>query len=69
MPLSRGKYAVHITPPQTGMLGLLIKGRTRSGKTFEAETKFPVDVWPLPAELMQKSKKNFGGRRRPVIAK
>lgn len=69
IPLSAGKFGVHITPPQDGMMGLLLKGRTRDGKTFEGSLSFPVNVWPLPAELMSDKGKSSTGGRRPISGK
>lgn len=68
IPLSAGKFGLHITPPQDGMLGLNVKGRTRDGKVFEGTLRFPVNVWPLPADMMDTKAKPSGGRR-PVMGK
>lgn len=66
IPMSAGKFGLHITPPQDGMLGLNIKGRIREGKTFEGTMRFPVNIWPLPDDMMSERTKTTGGGRRPV---
>ena len=66
IPLSAGKFGLHITPPQDGMLALNLKGRTRDGKTFEGSMRFPVNVWPLPDDMMSEKSKTTSGGRRPV---
>lgn len=68
IPLSAGKFGLHVTPPQDGMLGLNVKGRARDGKTFEGTIRFPVNVWPLPEELSSGTRTGSGGRR-PISGK
>lgn len=69
IPLSAGKFGLHVTPPQDGMLGLNVKGRARDGKTFEGSLRFPVNVWPLPDDMMSTQGKSGSGARRPVLGK
>ena len=52
LPLQRGKYGLHVTPAQDGIYTLRLVGKTESGAALEAETKLPVNVWPLPPELV-----------------
>lgn len=63
MPLSSGRYGVHLTPAQHGIYNLSIRGMTADGKGLSADVKLPVKIWPLPAELQGSGDAEKGGRR------
>lgn len=66
-PLSKSKYAFHYTPIVEGVHTLHVDGKAPDGKTFEAEVKMPVAVWPLPKELQGKGDAvPGGGVKRPI---
>ena len=68
IPRARGRYGLHVTALKDGLHGLRIVGRAKDGAELRAETKLPVNVWPLPPEL-EGSGDEAGStrRRRPVI--
>lgn len=68
MPLSHGKFGLHMTPPGPGIHTVVLRGTYRGAK-IEAEAKLPVEVWPLPAELSGTGSDGDGGSRRPVITR
>lgn len=51
IPLSRGRYGLHVTPMTDGLYDLRILGKSSDGADLRADTKLPVDVWPLPKAL------------------
>jgi hypothetical protein len=69
IPLSHGKYGLHLTPGQDGIYNLGIRGTAGEGLSgaVQADLKLPVNVWPLPPEL-ENAEKGAGasGSRRPV---
>jgi hypothetical protein len=67
MPLSAGKYGLHITPTQNGIYSLAVKGRSADGKDLSAEIKMPVAVWPLPKELEGSGEEGGVRARRPIL--
>lgn len=67
MPLSSGRYGLHLTPKQEGLYTLGVRGTTADGKSFSGDVKLPVKVWPLPAELQGGGDvSDKGGSRRPI---
>ena len=67
IPLSRGKYGIHITPAEDGIYTMTLRGSTPDGEALKGELKLPVNVWPLPEALQGSGaagKKS--GRRRPI---
>ncbi|MBI2377951.1 MAG: hypothetical protein HYV07_28365 [Deltaproteobacteria bacterium] len=66
VPLAAGRYAIHTTPLAEGIHTLRAKGTTVDGKTFEAEVKLPVKVWPLPPELAGSGAAEAGSQRKPL---
>lgn len=67
MPLSKGRFGVHLTPAQEGIYTLSLRGKTAKGEELTADIKLPVKVWPLPKEL-EGSGDSVGGasRRAPI---
>lgn len=66
IPLSRGKYGVHMTPKQDGLYTISVRGTTEAKDTLTTELKLPVNVWPLPKELEGTGEASRTARRRPV---
>ncbi|MEM7678472.1 MAG: hypothetical protein AAF449_20980 [Myxococcota bacterium] len=68
LPLTRGRYGVHLTPTQVGLHSLRIRGKSSDGRILRAETKLPVKVWPLPANLRGTGDEAGSiRRRRPIV--
>jgi len=66
-PLSKSKYGMHYTPAVEGVHTLEVKGKAPGGIRFEASTKMPVAVWPLPEDLQGSGDDvGGGGVKRPV---
>lgn len=66
MPLTAGKYGLHLTPANDGLYTMGIRGSTAQGQAISADIKLPVKVWPLPAELQGTGEPSEGGARRPI---
>ena len=68
LPLTRGRYGLHFTPAKDGLHTITIAGQSNEGLAMKAETKLPVNVWPLPKEL-QGTGDDAGKirRRRPIV--
>jgi hypothetical protein len=69
LPLSKSKYATHFTPLRSGLYDLTVEGTTAGGKRLRASCKFPVDVWPLPKELMGQGAQGVATRVRAPLTK
>ena len=71
LPRAADRYAFHVTPTTKGIHVLRLKATTEDGRSFTAEVKMPVAVWPLPDELRGTGAPTDDGLtfRRPLIKK
>lgn len=69
IPLSSGKYGVHMTPGTEGLHTIRLSGKTAEGVALSGELKLPVGVWPLPKELEGAGEAPGTGGRRAVPVK
>ncbi len=66
IPLSRGKYGLHITPAAEGIHTMVLRATTADDYRLNGEVKLPVAVWPLPEALQGAGAAKKTGRRRPI---
>lgn len=66
LPLSKGRFALHLTPSQDGIYRIAVKGKSAKGEELSAEVKLPVKVWPLPEELQGSGQEAGSGSRRAI---
>jgi hypothetical protein len=43
-----GRYGFHVTPPRDGLYEIVVAGRDKDGRPFEARIPWHVGVWPPP---------------------
>lgn len=68
LPLSVGRYGLHLRPPKAaGLYKLTITGQTAEGEALPpVELRWPVGVWPLPKELQGSGAKGSPRVRRVI---
>ena len=65
VPLTAGRYGFHLTPKQTGIYTITLRGETSDERALLATAKLPVNVWPLPDDL-KSSTQDEAVLRRPI---